>query len=225
MVEIGDHFYTVLLPRLKKIVYSPDWKGGNPVSRDKGVSQLIRYVRLESYEDTLDGLVMTPPEGDFLVENDPALVEDYRLRYSLDAETVGSPCLLGRDFRDPFAYTLSVVRDGVRRETPVDLPETFNLLLGLRVESRHRLDGVLAIAGKDPQGQSCIILWRNLDEIDNEALNRWFQSNRDRLPDAIDFIYANGDHMLNAVRHKDEIWKATTTEPLFRELMFEVDER
>ena len=28
LVEIGDHFDTVLLPRMKKVVYSPDWKDG-----------------------------------------------------------------------------------------------------------------------------------------------------------------------------------------------------
>ena len=195
------------------------------MARDKGVSQLIRYVRLESYEDTLDGLVATPPKGDLLAENDPAMVEDYRLRYALAAETAGSPCLLGRGFRDPFACTLSVVRDGVRRETPVDLPETFNLLLGLRVESRRCLDGVLAIAGKDPQGQSCLILWRNLDETDNEALNQWFVANRASLPETLDLIYANGDHTLNAVRCESDAWKAETIEPKFRELMFEADEQ
>ena len=224
LVEMGDHFDTVMLPRLKKVVYAPDWKGGKPVSRDEGVSQLIRYVRLESYEDTLDGLVATPPKGDLLAENDPAMVEDYRLRYALDAETAGSPCLMGRDFRDPFAYTLSVVRDGVRREVPVDLPETFNLLLGLRVESRRRFDGVLAIAGKDPQGQNCLILWRNLDETGDEALNRWFRRHRKAFP-ALDLIYVNGDHTLNAVRSEGDAWRATAIEPLFRELMFEADER
>ena len=223
LVEMGDHFDTVMLPRLKKVAYAPDWKGGKPVSRGKGVSQLVRYVRLESYEDTLDGLVATPPEGDLLAENDPAMVEDYRLRYALDAETAGSPCLLGRDFRDPFAYTLSVVRDGVRRETPVDLPETFNLLLGLRVESRRSIDGVLAIAGKDPKGQNCLILWRNLDETGDEALNRWLAANRASLPEALDLIYANGDHTLNAVRRKEDTWKAAAIEPLFRELMFAED--
>ena len=162
LVEMGDHFDTVMLPRLKKVAYSPDWKAGKPVARDKGVSHLIRYVRLESYEDTLDGLVLTPPAGDLLAVHDRELIEDYRLRYALDAETAGSPGLLGRDFSDPFACTLSVVRDGARRETPADLPETLNLLLGLRVDSRRRINGVLAIAGRDAQGQRCLILWRNL---------------------------------------------------------------
>ena len=225
LVEMGDHFDTVMLPRLKKVAYSPDWKAGKPVARDKGVSHLIRYVRLESYEDTLDGLVLTPPVGDLLAAHDRELIEDYRLRYALDAETAGSPCLLGRDFPDPFVCTLSVVRDGARRETPADLPETFNLLIGLRVESRRRLDDVLAITGKDAQGQQCLILWRNLQATDNLALNRWFAEHRARLPTPLDLVYVNGDHTLNAIRQPGETWTAETIEPLFRELMFEANER
>ena len=222
LVEMGDHFDTVMLPRLKKVVYAPDWKEGRPAARDKGVSQVMKYVRLESYEDTLDGLVLTPPEGGLLAANDPALVEDYRLRYALDAETASSPCLAGpRAFADPFAYTLSVVRDGARRAAPVDLPETFNLLLGLDVESRRRLGAVLAIAGRDARGRRCLVLWRNLEATDNAALNRWFAGHRACFPDPLDLVYVNGDHTLNAIRRKGETWTAETIEPLFRELMFE----
>ena len=157
--------------------------------------------------------------------HDPKLAEDYRLRYALGVETAASPCLLGGEFADPFAYTLSVVRDGVRRETPADLPETFNLLLGLRVESRHCLDGVLAIAGRNAEGQHCLVLWRNLEATDNDALEAWFADNRARLPDPLDLVYVNGDHTLNAIRQPGETWTAETIEPLFRELMFEADER
>ena len=225
LVDMGNHFDTVMLPRLKKVAYSPDWKAGKPVARDKGVSQLIKYVRLESYEDTLDGLVLTQTGGDLLAAHDPKMAEDYRLRYALGAETAASPCLLGGEFADPFAYTLSVVRDGVRRETPADLPETFNLLLGLRVEFRHCLDGVLAIAGRNAEGQHCLVLWRNLEATDNDALEAWFADNRARLPDPLDLVYVNGDHTLNAIRQPGETWTAETIEPLFRELMFEADER
>ena len=222
LVEMAEYFDTVLLPRVKKVVYSPDWKRGKPVSRDKGVTQLIKHVRLESYEDTLDGLLLTTPDDDLLA-NDSALVEDYRLRYALGAETAGSSCLLGGDFADPFAYTLSVVRDGARRDEPADLPETFNYLIGLRVESRRCLDGVLAIAGMDAQGQHCLILWRNLEKIGNAALEDWFTRRRPDLPGSFDIVYANGDHALNAMRQPGETWTAETIEPLFRELMFEPD--
>ena len=129
LVEVGNHFKTVMLPRIKKVVHSPDWKDGKPISR-KGISQFFKYIRLESYEDTMDGLELTPLASD-LLEKNVALAEDYWLRYSLDTETAGSASLLGSHFIDPFAYTLSVVRDGTRGEAPVDLPETFNLLIGL----------------------------------------------------------------------------------------------
>ena len=152
LAEVGDHFNTVLLPRIKKVVYSPDWKDGKPISRD-GSTQFFKYIRLESYEDTLDSLDVTPrsSEQEELLAQNPALAEDYRLRYALGEETSGSACLLGKYFTDPFAYTLSVVRDGVRQEAPVDLPETFNFLIGLRVESHQRIDGVLTISARMPR--------------------------------------------------------------------------
>ena len=225
LVEVGHHFDTVLLPRMKKVVYSSDWKDGKPVSR-KGVSQLFKYVRLESYEDTLDSLEVTPPDSaqQDLLEQNSELAEDYRLRYALGEETSGSACLLGKDFTDPFAYTLSVVRDGMRREVPVDLPETFNYLLGLHVESRRRMDGVLAITGKDHKEKHCLILWRNLNETDNAALEKWFTRHRAEFAESLDAIYTNGDHTLNALKKRNETWTAKTIEPVFRELMFEETE-
>ncbi len=221
LVEIGDHFDTVLLPRMKKVVYSPDWKDGKPFSRN-GVTQLFKYIRLESYEDTMDSLEVTPPseaQQDLLAKN-PALAEDYRLRYALGVETAGSACLLGKAFIDPFAYTLSVVRDGVRREVQVDLPETFNYLIGLRVTSHQRIDDVLAITGMDPEGRNCLILWRNLDEMDYAALDAWFDRNREQFAESLDVIYTNGDHTLNAMQQPGENWTAKTIEPIFRELIF-----
>ena len=223
LVEAGDHFDTVLLPRMKKAVYSADWRGGKPVSRN-GASQLFKYIRLESYEDTMDSLVVIPPSHSRVevLRSNPALAEDYRLRYALGVETAGSASLLGKDFSDPFAYTLSVVRDGVRNDNAhVDLPETFNYLIGLRVESRRQIDGVLAITGTDAEGRHCLILWRNLDEIDHAALDAWFTRNRELFASSLDVIYSNGDHTLNAMQRSGETWIAETIEPVFRELMFE----
>ncbi|MCY4132774.1 MAG: DNA methyltransferase [Nitrospira sp.] len=221
LVEVAQYFDTVLLPRIKKVVYSSDWKDGKPVSR-KGVSQFFKYVRIESYEDTLDSLEVTPPNSaqrDLLAQN-PALAEDYRLRYALGVETSCSACLLGKNFADPFAYTLSVVRDGTRREIPVDLPETFNYLLGLHVESRRLVDAVLTITGTDAEGKHSLILWRNLNETDNAALEKWFARHRAKFVQSLDIIYTNGDHTLNALKKRNETWTAKTIEPVFRELMF-----
>ena len=222
LVETGHHFDTVLLPRMKKVVHSPDWKDGKPVSRE-GISQLFKYVRLESYEDTMDSLEVTPlsEEQHDLLADSPALAEDYRLRYALGVETSGSACLLGKEFTNPNAYTLSVVRDGVRREVPVDLPETFNYLIGLHMKSRRRVDGVLAIAGTDYRKRNCLILWRDFDKMDYSALDAWFLRNRARFSNSLEVIYVNGDQTLNALQKPGETWMAQSIEPVFRERMFE----
>ncbi len=52
LVEMGEYFYTVLLPRIKKVVYSKDWKDGKPVSHE-GSSHCLKYYTLEQYEETL----------------------------------------------------------------------------------------------------------------------------------------------------------------------------
>ena len=220
LVEMGAHFDSVLLPRLKKVIYSSNWKDGKPISRN-GSTQFFQYIHLESYEDTLDSLEVRPPSTDqqALLSEQPTLAEDYRLRYALGEETAESACLLGKHFTAPFAYTLSVVRDGVRQEVPVDLPETFNYLIGLRVESRQRVDGVLTIIGMDAEGKRCLILWRNLDEMDNPPLEAWFLRHRPTFG-ALDLIYVNGDHTLNALKDQTESWTAQTTEPVFRALTF-----
>ena len=143
------------------------------------------------------------------------------MRYALGAETAGSACLVGKTFTNPSAYTLSVVRDGVRREVAVDLPETFNYLLGLRVKSRQQIDGALVIAGTDAKRQNCLIIWRDVEKMDYSALDKWFARHRQEFSESLDAIYANGDHTLDAMRKNKETWVAKTIEPVFHELMFE----
>lgn len=53
LVETESYFDTVLLPRMKKAAYSQNWASGKPETRSDGVSVFWKYIRLESYEDTL----------------------------------------------------------------------------------------------------------------------------------------------------------------------------
>ena len=130
LVDMGEHFWKVLKRRIEKVVYSPDWKEGKPVSADKGISHCFKYLTLESYEDTLNNLSFDKePKG-------AEIVSDYLLRYMLEAGTKGSPSLLdAAAFAHPFSCKLEVKKTGSEeRETPtVDLVETFNWLIGLRV--------------------------------------------------------------------------------------------
>ena len=149
LVEMADYFDTVLLPRLKKVAFTPDWKDGKPKrlataeEAERG-PRLFKVVRLESYEDTLNNLeVKRSSAQQSLLDHSEAkgpgkLREQYLLQYLLKVETSQSPSLLNvAAFSDPTAYRLLVKRPGSdeSREVCVDLIETFHWLLGLTVQS------------------------------------------------------------------------------------------
>ena len=148
MVEMGHYFDAVTKPRMQKVVYSQGWKDGKPVSRD-GISHAFKYIRLESYEDTLNNLVLqdAPPQGEARFQR------DYFLHYWLDFETRGSPSLLNiENFADPTAYKLKVKAPGTDEyvEKAVDLMETFNWLIGLHVEHLGGWHGYDAAFTREP---------------------------------------------------------------------------
>ena len=53
LVEMADYFYTVLLPRIKKVVFSDKWRDGKAQPDGKGLSHFVKYYELEQYEDAL----------------------------------------------------------------------------------------------------------------------------------------------------------------------------
>ena len=55
LVEMGEYFDTVTKPRIQKVIYSDSWKDGKPTTKN-GISQIFKYFKLESYEDTLNNL-------------------------------------------------------------------------------------------------------------------------------------------------------------------------
>ncbi len=180
LVEMGDYFDTVLLPRIKKVTFTPEWKDGKPkrlaTQKEAEYSpRIIKVIRLESYEDTLNNLDTrrTPAQQSLLdlpqAQGPNGLKESYLLRYMLDVETRGSQSLLNISaFIDPTAYRLKVKQPGSdeSREVNVDLLETFNWLIGLTVwhiaapqtfkaEFKRDKEGRLRIKGtikQDPKG-------------------------------------------------------------------------
>jgi adenine-specific DNA-methyltransferase len=52
LVEMGEHFHTVIIPRIKKVVFSDKWKDG-VAQEGVGYSHFAKYYELEQYEDTL----------------------------------------------------------------------------------------------------------------------------------------------------------------------------
>lgn len=235
LVEMGEYFDTVLVPRLKKVVYSTDWKEGKPQTRNTGISQAFKIVRLEGYEDTLNNLSLhrTVDQEAALAKADELVRGQYLLSYFLDVESAGSKSLLDlAEFRDPFAYKMNIATSsaGETKETTIDLVETFNWLLGLKVDSIKSQKGFLRVEGYKRAGgrTRTLIIWRTLSDdpiADNETLDAYLGLKKVKGRVSIDvnpadtdydFIYVNGPHTLNDPHNKVHLIEET-----FQRLMFD----
>ena len=227
LIEMGQYFDSVLKPRILKAIYSKDWRDGKPISRE-GSSYLIKYMTLESYEDALNNLQLRerPVAQQRLIDRSSAVREDYLLSYCLDFETSGSSSLLNLEqFQTPLDYQLVVTQGGESRSVAVDLPETFNYLLGLRVKRVRTHGGFYTVEGTTLDNKRVLIIWRSLKDpaTDNEALECFFtaQGYADRpAGDAIERIYVNGDCTLLNLRPESVSWKLLLIEEEFGRLMF-----
>ncbi|RII00727.1 site-specific DNA-methyltransferase [candidate division NPL-UPA2 bacterium Unc8] len=243
LVEMADYFDTVIIPRLKKVCYSFNWKEGTPQDTD-GISQFFKYQILEQYEDTLDNIELTSNRQAELKFGD-----DYLLKYFLDCETRpvcrgghgtgrGNPSLLNIEkLKNPFSYKLKVNLEevGEPQEMIVDVPETFNYLLGLKVKkikaretpsplpSPARGEGskrkYLFILG-EKEGKEIAIAWREYNDNWNEDD---FKKDKEFIiqelePWAPHIVYINGQSVLTPKlgKHTAEI---RYVEPEFKNLM------
>lgn len=230
LVEAGDHFDTALRQRVMKSVYTDNWNEGKPKSRD-GSSALIHYIRLESYEDTLDNLELVRTAEQQRVLGTDGFEEartDYLIHYMLDVESKGS-LLAPEWFEAPFDFRLAVKRGDVLRDlddgddgrVTVDLVDTFNWLLGLRVRTMRRSKEIYEVTGIDPLGDKVLILWRDARKVSNADLETWFQRQQYNSRDTeFDVIYVNGDNTIENLRRPDQTWKVRLIEEAFHELMF-----
>lgn len=229
LVEMGYYFDTVLKPRIAKVIYCQQWQNGKPIARDTGISYCFKYLRLESYEDTLNNLELKRTEAQqaLLDQSDP-FKESYMLSYMLDVESRGSASLLNIDaFEDPFNYKLNISTGSAGESKPVvmDLVETFNYLLGLTVRHLDHIRGFRVVQGANPQGEKVLVIWRNLKEKSNTDLEEFFRKQEYNPKDLeFDLIYVNGDNNLENLRRPDETWKVRLIEEEFHRLMFQVED-
>jgi adenine-specific DNA-methyltransferase len=120
------------------VTFTPEWRDGKPKrmatpEEAERSPRIVKVIRLESYEDALDNIAFDDDAGQGALGFD-----DYLLRYMLRWETRGSETLLNVDkLARPFDYQLQVHRDGQTDDRLADVPETFNYLLGLHVQTRR----------------------------------------------------------------------------------------
>jgi len=182
LIEMGNHFNTVLKPRIQKTIYSKDWSEGKPISRE-GISCTFKYLVLESFEDTLNNLQLPePPKFSCTSPDSTEMARDYLLKYWLDFETAGSPSLLNvREFTDPTSYKLKVKQAGsdAQVEKTIDLVETFNWLIGLHVAHldqprRYAIELVRETDPELPKDQDT--RWRSTAIKERDDGEFWFRA-------------------------------------------------
>ena len=218
LIDSGDHFVATLSPRII---------GAAKRAAARSGPQMVKSLFLESYDDTLENITLTAPDDAMsLLQGTDALREDYTLRYMLNLEAEGSLLNLER-FRKPWDYTIKVRREGVVQESPVDLVETFNYLIGLRVKryDTYGQDALLFVLGTEPDGRRVIVVWRDCDLWPNERLEekcrQAFESFR---PDEFDLVYVNGDNHLPIIKTGEEAWKVNLIEETFHARMFDTSD-
>jgi len=225
LAEMGSYFDAVTKTRIQKVIYSKDWKDGKPVSRE-GSSHMFKYIRLESYEDTLNNLSLkrSKPQQMALDRMEAEAKEQYLLSYMLDLESKGSASLIDlTQFENPFEYKLKIVQNNQTQVATIDLVETFNYLLGIVVKQVEAIQGFKVVRGLLPSGENVLIIWRNLKEKSNEDLEAFFKKQRySTLDTEFDRIYVNGDNHLENLKQDEDRWKVILIEEEFQRLMFDV---
>ena len=233
LAEMGEYFDTVLLPRIAKVMYAPEWKNGKPKRKATAVEterapRLVKIIRLESYEDALHNLAATAvktKDG----ERETAVKElvggrDYLLRYWLEiplqeAETT----LRGFDLAHPFNYRLEIPTDDGPAFKRIDVVETFNYLRGLRPQKyetwRNPGDGgreYRVVKAVDREGKKrLLVIWRDMADYDPEKERAFLEDKLQEMETADeswDEILINGDTPTPGVASLD---------PLFKQLMMQ----
>ena len=218
LVEMGEYFDTVLLPRIKKVTFSPVWKDGRP-TRDPTPEEaersprIVKYIRLESYEDALDGIGFDEEAGRLDLDQ---RIDGYLLKYMLRWETKQSETLLNAaKLTRPFDYRLRTHAKGEMQERTADVAETFNYLLGLNVRTRRVCDDdgrrYLVHRGetREAPGHSVAVVWRETEGWTQEdfARDRRFVDEQKLVVEG-DMVYVNGDSCIPGAKAVEPVFKA-----------------
>lgn len=219
LVEMGKYFNTATKPRIQKTIYSKNWTEERPVDRN-GISQIVKYMSLESYEDACNNLQKKEQQ----IKLDASVEEQYKLNYMFDFEY--SDSLLSIDmFKNPFDYKMNITQGNETKLVNVDLVETFNYLIGLNVNSMYFKDGFMVIEGTNRDDENIIVIWRNIEEKSNQDLNSFLEK---RKISAVDFefdkIYVNGDNNIQNANIGENQYKVILIEEEFRNRMFDMQE-
>ncbi|MGI6240492.1 MAG: DNA methyltransferase [Candidatus Omnitrophota bacterium] len=228
-IEMGHHFYEIyqdysaeekrwinkigLLGRMKIALrgdvnfMAVDKDRRSHLSKDINYSGggCFKYLSLESYEDALDNISFEATDPQKQLQ-----LDDYVLNYMLNFETRQSATFLNvAKLETPFDYKLH--RHGKDEPLPVDLPETFNYLIGLHVATRcvYENKGIryLVYRGKS-EGRETAVIWRTTKGWGQKE----FEQDKDfvtkeKLTDGAEDVFVNSDSFIPGARSLDAVFK------------------
>lgn len=210
-VEANEYFDTIPLRRIKNTLFGDKsgvtdihlWKGGG----------MVKYLRLEQYEDTLNNLYHEPKDGNGWFEE--KLAAD-TIGYVMDMQSQQN--WMHTDWMaNPFDVKMQITRGNEKTEQTIDVVETFNYLIGLNVEKLQWPEaGMQVVIGVTRKGKRTMVIWRNTTLITDEQVKKYLDS-----VDCKPFkqIYLNGETTLGTILDG----KLRQTETEFEYRMFAQD--
>lgn len=205
LVEIEKYFNSILKPRILRVIYSENWKSGEPQDNNGSKKQIIKYQTLEQYEDSLSNIDFEEPTT--LAKKS----KDYKIKYMLEFETKQSNVFLNlSDLDNPFEYKLKVEENNEIKEYNVDLIETFNYIYGIDVKSiQMRQDKTInyVIVKGQRNEKDIVIIWRDKSDSFNPEQDKKFIET-EILTEEFDEILTNGNSLVQDAKSIDEIFKA-----------------
>lgn len=198
-VEFANYFETDALYRMKHVLGGQSRREPCGISKDVNWQGggFFKYQILEQYEDTLDNIELIPNKQAELKFGD-----DYLLKYFLAFETRESEYLLNIEkLKNPFAYKLKITEGTKPKEVIVDIPETFNYLLGIKVKKikvrNNKGTKYLFVLG-EKEARDYAIVWRKYQ--DNWTENE-FKKDKEFIKQELkewkpQVVYINGQSIL-----------------------------
>ena len=155
LVEMGDYFESKLKKRIRCAMFSENWKDDKPdLSKIDGTVGIVKYQRLEQYEDVLNNLVTSSP--------------NYTLKTKLPVKYLYRPeeqqIRLMMDMRHPFSNRITYGKDSTKGF--VDVLESYCYLKGFSIQRRLRFDLNDRVYRVVRNGTRAVI-FRNITEEDD----------------------------------------------------------
>ena len=155
LVEMGDYFESKLKKRIQCAMFSENWKDDKPnLNKIDGTVGIVKYQRLEQYEDVLDNLEISPPDYDAKTEL------PFKYLYRPEEQQIR----LVMDMRSPFSNRITYGKDST--EGTVDVLETYCYLKGLPIHRWLRFDFGDQIYRVIQNGKRAVV-FRNVTEEDD----------------------------------------------------------